>query len=451
MIKRLIDSKIEDFYQNHSSALLITGARQVGKTFAIRQFAKSHFASYVEINFVETPSAIGLFDGTDDAKEMLFRLSAFSKGQMIPGETFVFFDEVQKYPDLVTRIKFLVEEGSFRYALSGSLLGVELKDLRSEPVGYMDVMEMYPISIEEFALAVGVSPQIIEVLRDCFEKRIPVSEVVHLQMIKVFQLYLVVGGMPAAVSKYLETNNLQLVEAEQNAIIRLYKRDISQYDPDDKLFLDDIYELIPSELNSKNKRFILKKLNENFKFNRYESSFLWLDKAGVALPVFNVEEPRYPLRLSKQRNLFKLFQNDVGLLASQYSNGMQIRLLRNEVNINYGGIYENVAAQELKFQGFNLYYFNSKSQGEIDFVVEKEEKILPIEIKSGKDYTRHNAIDNVLNNPEYHISQAYVFCQDNISNSGNITYFPIYMLMFMRQRPSFTDDSVYRLDIGELK
>lgn len=451
MIKRKIDSEIDEFYRNHSGALLLTGARQVGKTFALRKFAESHFRNVVEINFVETPSAIGAFDGAANAEEMILRLSALTSVPLVPGETFVFFDEVQKYPDLVTQIKFLVKEGSFRYGLSGSLLGVELKDIRSEPVGYMDIMDMYPMDFEEFALAVGVSGRIIDSLRECFGKRCAVDEVVHRRMLKVFQLYLVVGGMPAAVKKYIETNNIQQVEVEQKAIIHLYKRDIAQYDPEEKLFLDDIFELIPSELNAKNKRFILKQLNEHFKFSRHENSFLWLDKAGVALPVYNVEEPKYPLRLSKQRNLFKLFQNDVGLLACQYSNGMQIKLLRDEVNINYGGIYENAAAQELKAHGFSLYYFNSKTQGEIDFVVEMEEKILPIEIKSGKDYTRHNAMDNVLSNVGYDIPQAYVFCQDNLSVKDRITYFPIYMLTFLRHGKEFGGDSVYKLDLSYLR
>lgn len=450
MINRKIDKKIEQFYANHTGALLITGARQVGKTFAMRKFAKEHFKNVVEINFVENPQAIGAFDGASDASEMLFRLSALTSVNLVPGETFVFFDEVQKYPDLVTMIKFLVDEGSFHYGLSGSLLGVELKDLRSEPVGYMDVMDMYPMDIEEFSLAVGVAPKIIDALKECFETRRSVDAVVHQRMMKVFRLYLIVGGMPAAVAKYTETNNLQQVEAEQKAIIRLYRRDISQYDPDGKLFLDDIFELMPSELNAKNKRFILKKLNENFKFSRYESSFLWLDKAGVALPVFNVEEPKYPLRLSRQRNLFKLFQNDVGLLACQYSNGMQLKLLMDEVNINYGGIYENFAAQELHAHGFDLYYFNSKSQGEIDFVVEHKERILPIEIKSGKDYTRHSAMDNVLANQEYEIPEAYVFCQDNVSVKERISYFPIYMLMFLQRTSGLGPDSVYKLDLSGL-
>ena len=334
MIKRKIDSYLESFFEQNKKALLLTGARQIGKTFSIRRFGHEHFEHFVEINFIENPGLVSVFSKATSSQDILLRLSTISKQNLVKGKTLVFFDEVQEYPEIVTLIKFLVEEGSYRYALSGSLLGVELKDLRSEPVGYMDIFDMYPLDFEEFALAVGVAPTIIGTLEESFRNRTPVDRIVHERMMKVFQLYLVVGGMPAAVSKYIDTNNLRLVEEEQKAIIKLYKKDIAKYDPRDKLYLNDIFDLIPSELNSKNKRFILKNLNENFKFNRYCNSFLWLRNAGVALPTYNVEEPKYPLKLAEQRNLFKLFLNDVGLLACQYSDGLQLKLLRGEMNVN---------------------------------------------------------------------------------------------------------------------
>ena len=447
MIKRKIDKEIADFYKNHNKALLLTGARQVGKTYAFRKYGAEFFESIVEINFVENKNAIGFLDGASDAKEMILRISAMTKTKMAPGKTLIFFDEVQEYPEIVTLVKFLVDEGSYRYALSGSLLGVELKDLRSEPVGYLDIFDMYPMDFEEFALAVGVAPKIIEALADNFNARTPVDRVVHESMMKVFRLYLIVGGMPAAVAKYLETNNLRLVEGEQKAIIKLYKKDIAKYDPEDKLYINDIFDLIPSELNAKNKRFILKKLNENFKFSRYHNSFLWLKNAGVALPTFNVEEPKYPLKLAEQRNLFKLFLNDVGLLACQYSDGLQLKLLRGEVNVNHGGIFENAAAQELTAHGFSLAYYNNKKLGEIDFVITYKEKVLPIEIKSGKDYIRHSAMDNVLKISNYGIESGMVFCDGNLSVRGSLTYLPVYMLMFLKNnRPD--NDIVYKLDLS---
>lgn len=448
MIQRKIDTFLDNFYQNQKKALLVTGARQTGKTFSIREFAKRRYSSFVEINFIESPSAKDIFIGAKDADEILFRLSAYVMKPLIPGKSLVFLDEVQECPEAVTQIKFLVDEGRYHYILSGSLLGVELKDLRSEPVGYIDVKDMFPLDFEEFCLAVGMSRQILNILSECYSKQKPVDTFIHERMMSLFRLYLIVGGMPAAVSKYLSSNNMLEVTTEQQAILRLYKRDIAKYDPDHKLYLDEIFELIPSELNAKNKRFILKNLNENMKFSRYENSFLWLRDAGVALPTYNVEEPRLPLLLSKHRNLFKLFQSDIGLLACQYANSISLQILRGNVTINFGAIYENVVAQELRAHGFSLYYFNSKRQGELDFLIENASEILPIEVKSGKDYSRHNALSNVLATPEYGIRHAIVFCNDNVFTRGTITYYPIYMIMFLKKEES--KSLIYKFDMTGL-
>ena len=264
----------------------------------------------------------------------------------------------------------------------------------------------------------------------------------------LFRLYLVVGGMPAAVSKYLETNNLQEVVAVQREIIRLYKWDISQYDYKNKLKIEEIFDLIPSELNAKNKRFILKSLNRNAKFAYYEDSFLWLKNARVALPVYNVEEPKVPLLLAKSRNLFKLFQSDVGLLAAQYSDGIQLKIIMGQSDINFGAIYENAVAQELAAHDFNLYYFNSKKQGELDFVVEKDGMILPIEVKSGKDYAVHRALTNILENSEYNIKEALVLSNANIKQVGKILYAPIYMVMLLEKKKE--NPLIYKIDLSAI-
>jgi predicted AAA+ superfamily ATPase len=446
MLTRKIDNVIDTFYDNTKMALMLTGARQVGKTNAFRRLAQRKFERYVEINFIETPDAKQVFKGAQNAKEILLRLSAFADGPLVPGKTLILFDEVQRCPECVTQIKFLVDEGSYRYGLTGSLLGVELEDIiASVPVGYMDIKTMFPLDFEEFAQAVGVAPNLIEHILDCFENEKPVDPVVHEQMMKVFRLYLIVGGLPAPVWAYVQTNNIQNVALQQLAVINLYKKDISQYDKDKKLLLDEIFDLISSELNAKNKRFILKELNKNLKFQRYENSFLWMKKAGVAIPVYNVEEPRIPLKLNQQRNLFKLFQNDVGLLAYQYANGIQLRILSGEVNINFGAIYENVVVQELLAQGFGqLYYFNSKKQGEVDFVIEAGDgTVLPIEVKSGKDYERHNALANILDNEEYNLSKAIILCNDNVSVQGKKTYLPIYMTTFIRKKQEIP--GIYKL------
>ena len=453
MIKRKADELIRDSILHDRSALLVTGARQVGKTFIIRKVSKECFENVIEINFVEQPDAVELFSEQKGAKDLLLRISAFTRKPLVPGKTLIFFDEVQECKEMVTAIKFLVDEGSYKYVMSGSLLGVELDDLRSVPVGYMKEIEMFPLDLSEFFEAMGIGQDVMSHLQKCFEEKQPVDSFIHERMLEAVRLYLIVGGMPAAVQKYLDTNNLRKVYEEQRVIIRTYKRDITKYDHDRKLQIEEIYDLIPSELNAKNKRFILKELNEKARFSKYEDSFVWLRDAGVAIPTYNTEEPQLPLLLNKQRNLFKLFLNDVGLLAAMYGGNIQTRLLSKNPNINFGAIFENLVAQELYAHGFaeeqhSLYYFNSKKQGELDFIVEYNNNVLPIEVKSGKDYERHNALSNVMKNEDYDLPSAYVFCQENVQTRGLVTYYPIYMLAFFEQIK--TQEEVYKFDLSGL-
>lgn len=452
MIIRKAYQFLREFFTNEKRALLVTGARQVGKTFAVRKIGKEVFEQVVEINFIEQPDAVELFSHPKSAEEILMRISAFTSKKLVPGKTLIFFDEVQECDEMVTAIKFLVDEGSYRYVMSGSLLGVELKDLRSVPVGYMGELEMYPIDLEEFAKAVGIADEVLEHLKNCYEGQKPVDEFIHKRMVELVRLYMIVGGMPAVVQKYLDTNNLRNVLNGQRDIIRTYKRDITKYEKEHKLQIEEIYNLIPSELNAKNKRFILKELGEKARFARYESGFLWLKDAGVVLPTYNVEAPTMPLLLNKQRNLFKLFLNDVGLLAAMYGGDIQVRLLNN-LNVNYGAAFENLVAQELYAHGFaidhDLFYFNSKKQGELDFVVEYQGEVLPIEVKSGKDYERHRALSNIMDNEEYSIPKSFVFCQENTQIKGRLVYLPIYMIMFLQHEKN--DDLTYQFDLTGLK
>ena len=265
MIQRKIDKYLADFYARHKNALLVTGARQIGKTSSIREFGRTHFKHFVEINFLESPAAKPVFEGADSSN-ILLRLSAYTKAKLVKGETLIFLDEIQECPDAVTAIKFLVEDGSYRYILSGSLLGVELKDIRSLPVGFLTIKEMFPLDFEEFSKAVGVQVEVLDSVRAAFENKVKVDSVIHEKMMEIFRLYMVVGGMPAAVAEYLETNNIQNILEVQQGIVEMYKKDIAKYDPENKLYLNEIFDLIPPELNNQNKRFILKKLNENIKF-----------------------------------------------------------------------------------------------------------------------------------------------------------------------------------------
>lgn len=447
MLYRKINQYIEDFYKTSKNALLLTGARQTGKTFSARLLGKT-FNNFIELNFIEYPEAVGIFNNVNSADDILLRLSAITTTPMVPGETLIFFDEVQKCDNLITAIKFLVDDGRYRYILSGSLLGVELKDIKSEPVGYMGIKEVFPLDFEEFIINLGISDTIISKLRECWELRKGVDPIIHDKLMQLFRLYLITGGMPAAVAEYKASNNINIVMRIQQDIVALYRKDISQYAQKDKLKIKEIFDLIPTELDAKNKRFILKNLNEHAKYGRYENSFLWLKDAGVAIPVYNVSEPKMPLKLSETRNLFKLFSNDVGLLAAQYADGIQLKILTGDSAVNIGAVYENFVAEELLTHGISPYYYNNKRRGEIDFVISIGDKIIPVEVKSGKDYKSHTALSNLMSDYPNSLYDAIVLCNGNVEMSENITYLPIYMLMFIQ--PKESNIGVYKIDLSEL-
>ncbi len=402
----------------------------------------------MDINLYENREALKTLEGFRDTKDLLTRITALADAPLEEGETLIFLDEIQLLPDLITAVKFLVDDGRYRYILSGSLLGLELKDIRSIPVGYLSVIEMHPLSIEEFFLANGLNESLVATAKTCYDNSSPVEPYLHDKLMSLFRLYLVVGGMPRAVQVYLDTFDLNRVLAVQKDILGRYREDVAKHVGEGNLFIKDIFDIIPSELNNPNKRFILKKLNEKFRFSKFEESFIWLAKAGIALPVYNTEEPKAPLELSKLRNLFKFFSNDVGLLAAQYAQGIQARILRGDDCINYGCIYENAVAEELFSNGLSLFYFNSKKQGELDFLVRINDSILPIEVKSGKDYVRHNALKNVMENKEYGLKKAVVLTNDNVKVNGNIVYLPVYMAAFIKndEMGSF----IYKVDLTGL-
>ncbi len=448
MLTRTVDRILIDHFKISKTALLIEGARQIGKTFSIRQFGKK-FKTYIEINFIEQPEAISLFKDLSNTKDLLARLSLFTKQKLIKRDTLIFFDEVQICPEVITYIKFLVDEGSYNYILSGSLLGIEINDLRSVPVGYLTIKRMFPLTFREFALNLGLNSSILENLETSFKEKKPVDDFIHKKMMELFRVYLVVGGMPAAVNRYIETNNLNEVIDIQKQIVNLYKKDITQYDKNNKLAIAQIFELIAPQLNSQNKRFIIKDIKSGVKFDRYENSFLWLKDAGFALPVYNVETPKIPLKLSKSRSLFKLFMSDVGLLASEYSQGIQLKIISGDDKLNYGAIFENYIAQELTACEHDLYYYNNKKRGELDFLIEYDGEVLPIEVKSGKDYKVHRALSNIMDCGEFNLNRALIFNNSNLKVEGKLTYAPIYMAMFLKQEIK-DEDSIYKIDLSEL-
>ena len=435
MLERKAYSQMESWKASSSKkALLITGARQVGKTYLARQFSRENYETLVEINLIEQPEAASLFSNPKTAADIVSRLGLVAGKQLVAGKTLVFIDEVQCCPEIMTAIKFLVDEGSFDYILSGSLLGTELRDIRSLPVGYVRELKMFPLDFEEFCWSQGVEKSLFASLSEHLRNVEPVDDFLHDKLLELFYRYLVVGGMPDAVAQYCSNADLMAVRQIQSDIRAYYRRDISQYCLEaDRLHVREVFDLIPSELNNPNKRFILKKLNEKARFREFSDAFVWLDNAGVALPTYNVDEPVTPLLSSKQRNLFKLFSSDVGLLSSSYSTAASLAMLDGGDGINCGAVFENAVAQELSAHGFPLYYFNSKKHGELDFVVEDcDGRIMPIEVKSGKSYARHRALSNIMDVANYSFDRAYVFGPCNMEAKGNIVYAPVYMVSMLQ-------------------
>lgn len=434
MLKRKASDKLLEWKsQNKKKALCIIGARQIGKTTLIREFGRQHYENFIEVNFVTDEGAADIFAGSLDADTIITNLTAYVRRPMEPGKTLVLFDEVQRCPDVRTAIKFLVEDGRFDYIESGSLLGVKHKEVKSYPVGFEEIYRMYPMDFEEYLWANGVQTSTIEYLQKCFDGKTPVSQSIHNTMNKLFYSYIVVGGMPQVVQTYVDTHDIGKVILGQQDILEQYRLDIAQYaEGNDKIKIKAIFDSIPAQLNDKNRRFYVNSIDKNARLTRYDNSFKWLDDAGVALPCYNVNEPQLPLQLNEKHSLFKLFMNDTGLLCAACMDNIQLDILNGRLEINMGSILENVIAQQLKSAAFSLYYYDSAKHGEVDFVAQNGMHIDLVEVKSGGDYKKHKALDNVLAVGEWSFANAYVLCQDNLTVESGVTYLPWYLVMFLR-------------------
>ena len=437
MLKRKIEKKIEYWLEHKElkKAFLIEGARNVGKTFTVRAVLERMGINYVEVNLLTDSDFTAAIDNIKNVDDLVSYISVMKNVTLERGKTVIFIDEIQEGRELITKIKFFVDEGSFRYILSGSLLGIAMRNIASVPVGYLMKERMYPLDFEEFLQIYSFSDDIKALLRNSFDNLIPVDEYIHSEIMKRYYYYLVVGGMPEAVMSFSQKHDLNEVALIQNAIIDFYKDDFSKYESEDKkLYLRSIYDKIPGELMNPNKRFNYAAVKKGFTFEKSLDSFLWLTYAGVALPVYNVVSPSMPLVLNEKNSLFKLFLSDVGLLS--YMLGEETRramILRNE-DVNYGAIFENAVAMELFSHGFEVYYYNSKKHGEIDFVIEYRGKVLPVEVKSGKSYQRHSALSNLrLMKGQYGIEDSLVLSSFNVKRENGITYLPVYMLMFLNR------------------
>lgn len=403
----------------------------MGKTTSIRHFGKSCYKNYIEINFEKTPLAREAFSGNLDAKTIILNLSAMGFGPFEKGETLVFFDEIQSCPEARTAIKFLVEDGSYDYIESGSLLGINYKDVSSYPVGFEEQIDMYPLDFEEFLWASGVSTEVIGRLRQAYEEIVPLPEFLHEQIMTHLRRFLIVGGMPEAVTAFLSNDDIGKTLKVQAAILDGYRNDIAKYAGSEKHLAKKVFDAIPEQLCKKDKRFILASLEKGASQRKYGDATEWLADAGIAYFSFNVGAFELPFSFSEKRNLYKLFMLDTGLLGSMSLKNMQFQVLNGEIGINEGALTENYVAAELVKRGIGLNYYDKKSKQELDFIFLDRNRISIIEVKSGDNYQRHASLDAAVASYGDRIGRALVMSKFNVKKADDIIYYPLYMTMFL--------------------
>lgn len=439
MLKRRAYESLLKWKQDaKEKALLVDGARQIGKTYLIEEFAKQEFASYIKVDFLEDTQAAETLSQVTSARGAIEALSLIAGQRVQPGEVLVFLDEVQEAQNLVTLSKYLVQDGRFPLVMSGSMLGVELNHVKSFPVGFLREEVMFPLDFLEFCNALSVPDSVIGMLEERFHAHVPIEQSIHDRLINIFRLYTVIGGMPKACQAYLDNKyDLGAVRAEQESLVELYREDIAKHAGDRVLQVKAIYDAIPAQLNKENKRFLFKQIQADAKFERYANDFAWLTGARAALKTTCVGEPKPMLKRSEEENRFKLYLSDAGMLMCRYDTDVALAALSGGRHVNFGGVYENAVAQELAAWGAPLYYYNQTRIGEVDFLGETASRVLPIEVKSGKTYRRHVALNNLLRSQEYGIETAYVLSEANLfseSREGKtVHYLPLYMIPFVAQ------------------
>ena len=437
MLFRKIEKLIEEHLKADSrKVLLIDGARQVGKTYIIRHVGKKLFENFIEINMVEDSMGDRLFADINKVEDFYLQVSMIAGSKMKQKEnTLIFIDEIQAYPHLLTLLKFLSQDNRFTYIASGSLLGVTLSQTTSIPIGSIRKVRMFPLDFEEFLYANGINELAVSSMRGKFERMEPLEESVHNRMMDLFRKFLLVGGLPEAVVSYISEKNIHAVREIQSEIHEYYAADASKYDEERKLKIRRIYELIPSNMENRKKRIVVKNIeNRRGKtFSDYSDEFEYLIGAGIALNVQAISNPVFPLIESAGKNLLKLYLNDVGILTGiLYGNNIRA-VLDDENSINLGSVYETVVASELTAHGYKLFYYDNRSKGEVDYLIDDYDSlsVVPIEVKSGKDYTVHSALSAFTKNEDYNIKKAFVLSNErNVFSKGKITYIPIYYVMF---------------------
>lgn len=447
MLYRKMEALIEAHLTSDSQKiLLIDGARQVGKTYLIRYVGQKLFENFIEINLVEDSLGDRLFAETRTVEDLYLQISMLAGERMKQKEnTLIFLDEIQAYPHLLTLLKFLSQDGKFTFIASGSLLGVTLSQTTSIPMGSIRKVRMFPLDFEEFLYANGMSRMAVSAMRKKFEKREALDEATHNKMMDFFRKYLLVGGLPNAVNSYLSDHNIQLVREIQREIHDYYAADASKYDEEKKLKIRRIYDLIPSNMENKKKRVVAKRIEgkKGKRFGDYQDEFDYLVSAGIALNVRAISTPVFPLLESSGKNLLKLYLNDVGILTGLlYGNNIRA-VLSDQTSVNLGSVYESVMASELIAHGYQLFYYDNRTKGEVDYLIDDYESLsaVPIEVKSGKDYTVHNALNTFVQNEDYYIKKAFVVSNERkVTTQGKVTYLPIYDIMFFQNAPADEKD-----------
>ena len=437
MLYRKIEKTIIKHLQNNDTILVVDGARQVGKTFIIREVINKLYDNVIEINFLEDSLNDQIFKNIKTVKDFYFQLSMLYGHKMDKKEnTIIFIDEIQEYKEFISLLKFLKQDNKFTYIASGSLLGVTLSKIKSIPMGSIKVIRMYPLDFEEFLYANGANEYFMSELNYKFKNGESLDEKAHDKLIDLFKKYLLVGGLPDAVKSYIDDYNIFKIREFQTETKNYYVEDASKYDEQNKLKIKRIYELIPSNLENKKKRIIVKNI-ENINGKRYSDyidEFDYLINAGISLDVKAISNPTFPLIQSSSKNLLKLYLNDVGLFTNiLYKNNIKA-IMDNQNSINLGSVYETVVAQELKAHGHTLFYYDNRHNGEVDFLLDDYDNlsVLPIEVKSGKDYQIHSALNKLLSNKEYNINKGIVLSNEReIKTNNNIVYMPIYYVMFL--------------------
>lgn len=438
MLYRKIESYIENYLQTDSNKVLIVdGARQIGKSFIIRHVGQKLYKNYIEVNMEEDKLGDRIFADAKTVNDFYLALSVVAGDRMKERmDTLVFIDEIQAYDHLLTLLKFLKADNRFTYIASGSLLGVTLKNTSSIPLGSIEIKHMYPMDFEEFIIANGIGELAISTMRTQFLQCQSLPDSLHAKMLDLFKKYLIVGGLPDAVKTFVEEKNVMAIRKIQEDILTLYGVDASKYEKDHaKLKIQRVYSLVPSNLENKKKRMVAKDI-EGKKGKRmadYEEEFDYLISAGVVLEVKAISAPSYPLVENCGKNLLKLYLNDVGLLTGLFFKNNIQAIMQDVQSINLGSVYETVVAQELRAHGFNLYYYDNKNNGEVDFLIDDADNlsVIPLEVKSGKDYTVHSALTKFLKVETYNIHQAFVLSNEQkVYQKSGVTYIPIYYIMF---------------------